>query len=81
LDIVREIQPRLEAMTDWKAEPIEKVIEAYCQEKQLGLGKVAQPIRVAVSGGTISPPIFQSLEFLGKQHTMARIDRCAAMVG
>ena len=42
----------------------------------LKLGKVAQPIRVAVSGGTVSPPIFESLEFLGRARTLARIDRC-----
>jgi glutamyl-tRNA synthetase len=76
IEILREIHPRLEAISDWRAEPLEKTIEAFCQEKQLGLGKVAQPIRVAVSGGTISPPIFQSLEFLGKQHTLSRIARC-----
>jgi glutamyl/glutaminyl-tRNA synthetase len=44
------------------------------------LGKVAQPIRVAVSGGTVSPPIFQSLEFLGQSATLKRIDRCIANV-
>jgi glutamyl-tRNA synthetase len=78
IEILREIQPKLAAITDWRAEPLEKTIEAFCQEKQLGLGKVAQPIRVAVSGGTISPPIFLSLEFLGKQHTLSRITRCLA---
>lgn len=78
--ILNEIKPRLEAIADWKVELIEKAIEAYCQEKQLGLGRVAQPIRVAVSGGTISPPIFQSLEFLGKDHTLNRINRCIAVI-
>jgi glutamyl-tRNA synthetase len=78
IEILREIHPKLEAINDWRAEPLEKAIEAFCQEKQLGLGKVAQPIRVAVSGGTISPPIFQSLEFLGKEHTLSRITRCLA---
>jgi glutamyl-tRNA synthetase len=43
---------------------------------QLGLGKVAQPLRVAVTGTTVSPPIFESLEMLGKDRTLARIDRC-----
>jgi glutamyl-tRNA synthetase len=81
IEILREIQPKLDAITDWRAEPLEKAIESFCQEKQLGLGKVAQPIRVAVSGGTISPPIFQSLEFLGKQHTLSRITRCIQQMG
>ncbi len=71
-----EIRPIFESVSDFKAEAIEQAIAKYCEQKQLALGKVAQPIRVAVSGGTISPPIFQSLEFLGKSRTLARINRC-----
>jgi glutamyl-tRNA synthetase len=78
LAILRDLRPILAQITDWTHTAIETAINAYCAEKQLGLGKVAQPIRVAVSGGTISPPIFQSLEFLGKERTMARIERCLA---
>lgn len=80
-EILKELQTKLEAVSDWTHEPLEKAIEAYCAEKQLGLGKVAQPIRVAVSGSTISPPIFQSLEFLGKPRTLARITRCLEALG
>jgi glutamyl-tRNA synthetase len=40
------------------------------------MGKVAQPIRVAVTGSTISPSIYDTLAFLGKAKTLARIDRC-----
>ncbi len=79
--VLGEIAPLLAGVSEWSAAPIEKVIETYCQEKQLGLGKVAQPIRVAISGSTISPPIFQSLEFLGKEHSLARIARCIATIG
>jgi glutamyl-tRNA synthetase len=79
--VLRDIRPLLTNLADWTHGPIEKLIEGYCQEKQLGLGKVAQPIRVAVSGGTISPPIFQSLEFLGKDRTLARIAKCLAATG
>jgi len=47
-------------------------------EKGVGLGKVAQPIRVAVSGGTVSPPIDVTLEILGRGTTLARVDRAIA---
>lgn len=80
LAVIQDLPAILQNM-EWKAESLEKAIEAYCTEKQLGLGKVAQPIRVAISGGTISPPIFQSLEFLGKPSTLARINRCIGMAG
>ena len=46
---------------------------------ELGMGKVAQPIRVAVTGKTISPPIYETLEILGRDKTLSRIDRCLAM--
>ncbi len=77
---LRELRQVLEQASNWTAEALEKAIEAFCQEKNLGLGKVAQPLRVAISGTTVSPPIFQSLEFLGQERTLARIDRCLAAV-
>ncbi|HEY7087425.1 MAG TPA: glutamate--tRNA ligase [Tepidisphaeraceae bacterium] len=78
-DVLKDLKPILEQLPSWTAGETEKAIEEYCQQKQLGLGKVAQPIRVAVSGGTVSPPIFQSLEFLGRERTLARIGRCLAL--
>jgi glutamyl-tRNA synthetase len=74
--ILREVRDILDAGAEWNAAELENAIQRYCTAKQLGLGKVAQPLRVAVSGSTISPPIFQSLEFLGRQRTLARIQRC-----
>src|SRR5882762_5316709 len=76
LNALRDIRTVLENVQPWRAHEIEEAVKRYCDEKQLGLGNVAQPIRVAISGTTISPPIFQSLEFLGKERTMRRIDRC-----
>lgn len=79
-DVLRELRPILEALSDWTPAAIEHAVKQYGEGKQLGLGKVAQPLRVAISGGTISPPIFQSLEFLGKARTLTRIDRCLSLV-
>ena len=50
-----------------------RALEAFATEKSLGLGKVAQPIRVAVSGGTISPPIDATLALLGRERALARL--------
>ncbi len=47
-------------------------------ESGVGLGKVAQPIRVAVSGGSVSPPIDVTLEILGRDTTLQRLDRAIA---
>jgi glutamyl-tRNA synthetase len=78
LNALREIRLVLKNVQSWQAHAIEEAVKRYCEEKQLGLGNVAQPIRVAISGTTVSPPIFQSLEFLGKERTIGRIDRCLA---
>jgi len=75
-DVLRDLRPLLASAEPWSHATIEAVVKQYCDSKQLGLGKVAQPLRVAISGGTISPPIFESLEFLGKPSALARIDRC-----
>jgi glutamyl-tRNA synthetase len=65
----------------WDAPALEAAITAYAQTAAEGqLGKVAQPLRVAVSGGTVSPPIFDTLAILGRDSTLARIDRCMAAV-
>ena len=78
LTVLRELSPILERVGEWTAAALEHAVNGYCQEKSLGLGKVAQPLRVAVSGGTVSPPIFESLELLGRERTLLRIDRCLA---
>jgi glutamyl-tRNA synthetase len=81
LTVLRDLKRLLANIADWTHTAIESAINGYGAEKQLGLGKIAQPLRVAVSGGTISPPIFESLEFLGKDKTLARIDRCLSTAG
>jgi glutamyl-tRNA synthetase len=78
--VLRDVRHVLERVNDWKHEPIEQAVQAFCTEKSLGLGRVAQPIRVGVTGSTVSPPIFQSLEFLGKQRTLGRIVRCLSVI-
>jgi len=74
------IRPILEGVTDWTAHGIESAVKTYGEQTGQGLGKVAQPIRVAISGSSVSPPIFDSLALLGKAATLARIDRCLFLV-
>jgi glutamyl/glutaminyl-tRNA synthetase len=76
LAALRDVREILSGAAEWQAEALEGLVKQYCDAKGLGLGSVAQPIRVAVSGTTVSPPIFQSLEFLGRERTLGRIERC-----
>ena len=78
---LREVRQVLDRVTNWTAAGLEGAVTVYCEQRSAGLGKVAQPVRVAVSGSTISPPIFDSLEFLGRERTLSRIDRCLSVVG
>ncbi|NIA06035.1 MAG: glutamate--tRNA ligase [Actinobacteria bacterium] len=61
---------------DWQHEILEACINDYCRTKELSMGQVAQPIRVAVTGRTVSPQIIDTLMILGHDKTLARIDRC-----
>ncbi len=54
------------------------MVNQTATELSLGMGKIAQPIRVAVSGGTVSPPIDVTLEVLGRDVTLARLERALA---
>jgi glutamyl-tRNA synthetase len=67
-------------LTDWTAPAIHDAVAALAQSSNLGLGKVAQPIRVAVSGGGVSPPIDQTLAILGREATLARLARAEAFI-
>ena len=71
LSIIRDKLSQLEQLTEAQ---IETMLRSLAQEKQVGLGKVAQPLRVAICGSTISPPIFDSVKMLGKENTLTRID-------
>jgi len=77
LAVLADLRGRL-AECPWTPEALEKLLSDYCAAHGLGMGKVAQPIRVAVTGTTISPPIFETLVLLGKDKALRRIDRCLA---
>jgi len=70
--------PLLEAVEPWAAERVEACVRAFADETGGKLGKVAQPLRAALTGKTTSPGIFDVLEVLGKDESLARIrDRIA----
>ncbi|MCE5327478.1 MAG: glutamate--tRNA ligase [Planctomycetaceae bacterium] len=75
--ILEQVRGEL-AGIEWTAEGVHAWLEDFCQRSGQGMGKVAQPIRVAVTGSTISPQIVDTLLFLGREKTLARIDRCLA---
>jgi glutamyl-tRNA synthetase len=72
------ISARLRGEQDWTIEALEANLKAYAEELGLGLGKLAQPLRAALTGQTTSPGIFDVLVLLGREESLARIDAQAA---
>jgi glutamyl-tRNA synthetase len=72
--VLQKVRDRLTALTEWSAATIHTALNDLATELQTGLGKVAQPLRVAVAGSAISPPIDATLALLGRARTLARID-------
>jgi len=80
LAVLATVRDKLAAMEQFTARAIEDMLRSLAAERQVGLGKVAQPLRVAICGTTISTPIFDSVEMLGKENTLARIDNALEKV-
>lgn len=78
LKLLDELRGSFERLGDWSAAPIHALLTAIATAAGVSLGKLAQPLRLAVSGGTVSPPIDASLEILGKLETLSRLDRALA---
>ena len=76
-----ELAERLDAVEVWEAAPIQQVFERLMQERGLSLGKIAQPVRVAITGGTASPGIFDVLEVVGRERTLKRLRSAAESIG
>jgi glutamyl-tRNA synthetase len=76
--ILRKIEQRLRAENDWTSEALEATTKALAEEQGLGLGKLAQPMRAALTGTTTSPGIFDVLVLLGRDEALARLEAQAA---
>lgn len=69
--------PRFTAAREWTAGALEAEVRAYSEETGAKLGKVAQPLRAALTGRSVSPPVFTVLEVLGREKSLERIKVCA----
>jgi glutamyl-tRNA synthetase len=75
-----DLRHSLGTLAEWTAEAIHELLLQLAQERGVALGKVAQPVRVAVSGGSVSPPIDQTLAVLGREATLRRLERAIAYI-
>ncbi|MYS25115.1 glutamyl-tRNA synthetase [Streptomyces sp. DvalAA-14] len=80
-ELLRTARERL-AAADWSAaEPLKEAVLAAGEAHGLKLGKAQAPVRVAVTGRTVGLPLFESLQILGRDRTLARIDAALAKLG
>lgn len=75
---LRLLSDRFSQENDWTSEALEATTKALAEELGLGLGKLAQPMRAALTGTTTSPGIFDVLVLLGREESLARLDAQAA---
>lgn len=80
-DIVHAARDRLAAVEEWSGAEIETTLRSLLEEKGIGLGKGLQPLRVAVTGSSVSPPLFESMAALGKDKTLERLSRALETLG
>jgi glutamyl-tRNA synthetase len=75
IPIIKEITEKLAQINDFTQDKIEKIFMDIVNERGLKLGQVAQPIRVVITGSTVSPGIYEVLEIVGKEKTLKRLRR------
>ena len=78
--LLQHLWDRFDALSTWEAEAVHQVVLDSAEQLQLNLGKVAQPLRVAVCGCGVSPAIDVTLSLLGKEKTLQRIARAIAYI-
>jgi glutamyl-tRNA synthetase len=72
--LIASAAKRLGELTEWTGETVEAAVRAEAEAAGLGLGKVAQPLRAALTGQAVSPGIFDVLTLLGRDESLARLD-------
>ena len=72
-ELIGRLRSALETVTPWNPETTEAAMRAFAEQNNLKLGAVAQPLRVALTGRTTSPGIFDVLAVLGRQECLARL--------
>jgi glutamyl-tRNA synthetase len=72
---LRAMKTELEGLEDWSPEPLHAAIDKVAAELEVGMGKVAQPLRIALTGAGVSPSIDKTLWLMGKQRSLEGINK------
>ena len=79
--LLAQVRDRLASSPQWDAPTLDAAIKGVSESAGVGMGKVAQPVRVAVTGGTVSPGIGETLELIGREETLRRMEEALQRIG
>ena len=80
LEPLRAVSERFVSLDDWNRHSISATIEEVAKSFDINMGKLGQPIRVAVTGGPVSPPIDVTLLLIGRARVVERLDRAIEFI-
>jgi glutamyl-tRNA synthetase len=72
-EMLARLTVRLQNATEWDAGPIEEIVRSFAEEEGLKLGRIAQPLRAALTGRAVSPGVFDVMATLGREESLARL--------
>ncbi len=78
--VLEDARTRLEALGEWAPEPITAALKEVSEAQAVGMGKVAQPMRVAITGTQVSPDIGHTVYLAGREEALRRIDAAIAKI-
>lgn len=79
--LLREFASKLASLQDWHRESLHHCLKEFVKEKNIGFGSLAQPLRVVMTGTTMSPSMDATLELIGKKRVLERLDRICHSTG
>ena len=79
-DLLKSLHDKLANITQWNVSEINQAIESVMSEKQVKLGKIAQPLRVAISGSSATPSIDITVKLVGRERTLTRITNALKII-
>ena len=80
LATLKELGEFLSGIADWDDDSIEKSLNEFAESRELMMGMVAQPLRIACTGATVSPGIGETLNLIGRDEVLKRIDKALEVI-
>jgi len=80
-DLLKELKDGVSALSEFSSPELEMLFKAIVEKHGVKLGVLAQPVRVAMTGGTESPGIYEVLEVLGKEKVLRRLEKAISLTG